>query len=86
MSRERFVKPVVNAAVAAVVLICHLGLAALIIMGVKGLEWLVHSGTSELLLFDRVPLRYFFHAIDVAIIVVFGWYGLREAISAFREE
>jgi arginine exporter protein ArgO len=86
MVHNRFVEPLAKAAVAAVVLICHLALATLIIMGVKGLEWLIHNGTGELLLFDRFPLRYLFHAIDIGIVAVFGWFGLREAIVAFRDE
>ncbi len=51
----------------------------------KGLELLLHSGPEELLLFDRFPLRYLFHAIDIGIILVFGWNGLREAALAFQD-
>jgi hypothetical protein len=66
------------------VLICHIALATLVILGIKGLELLLHSGRGELLLFDQFPLRYLFHAIDGGIILVFGWNGLREAALAFR--
>ena len=54
-------------------------------IGMKGLELLLHSGPEELLLFDRFPLRYLFHAIDIGIILVFGWNGLREAALAFQD-
>jgi hypothetical protein len=57
----------------------------MVVLGIKGLELLVHSGPSELLLFDRSPLCYLFHAIDVGIILVFGWNGLREAALAFQD-
>lgn len=84
MLSQRFLEPLVNAAVAAVVLVCHIVLASGIILGIKGIELLVHSGEGELLLFDQVPLRYLFHVIDIGIIFVFGWHGLREAWMAFR--
>jgi hypothetical protein len=84
MSGDRFLKPIINASVAAVVLICHIALAAIVIFGIKGIELLVHSGSGELLLFDQFPLRYLFHAIDIGIILVFGWHGLKEAALAFR--
>jgi hypothetical protein len=76
----------VNAAVAAVVLICHLVLAAVVILSIKGIEYLVHSGHEEMLLFDTLPLRYLFHLADIGIISVFSWHGLKEAALAFRGE
>lgn len=85
MSADRFLKPVISASVAAIVLICHVALAIMVVLGIKGLELLVPSGPSELLLFDRFPLCYLFHAIDVGIILVFGWNGLREAALAFQD-
>ena len=85
MPSARFLKPIINASVASVVLICHEALATPVVLGMKGLELLLHSGPEELLLFDRFPLRYLFHAIDIGIILVFGWNGRREAALAFQD-
>jgi hypothetical protein len=42
-------------------------------------------GPDDPLLFDRVPLRYLFDALDLSVIVVFGWNTVRSAIAAFRK-
>jgi hypothetical protein len=42
-------------------------------------------GPDDPLLFDRVPLRYLFDALDLSVIVVFGWNTVRSAITAFRK-
>jgi hypothetical protein len=78
--------PVLRAWRAAVVLLCHTGLAALVVICIKALEWLLHLlwGTGEALLFDRFPLRYLFDAMDGGVILVFVWFGIVEAVRAFR--
>jgi len=78
---------------AAVVLICHFMLAALLVLTGHGIEWLVDNtgGLSSedplhgpKLIFDLVPLRYLFQAIDVAMIALFGYMGLREAYGVLK--
>jgi hypothetical protein len=71
---------------AAVVIVAHFVLAALLIVLVWGSEQLLGLlwGEADPLLFDSVPLKYLFHAIEAAIIVLFGIYGIIEAIKTFR--
>jgi hypothetical protein len=78
---------------AAVVLICHFMLAALLVLTGHGIEWLVDytGGPSPpdalrraKLIFDLIPLRYLFQAIDVAMIALFGYMGLREAYGVLK--
>ncbi len=78
---------------AAVVLICHFMLAALLVLTGHGIEWLVDyiGGPSSAgpmrgpkLIFDLVPLKYLFQAIDVAMIALFGYMGLREAYGVLK--
>jgi hypothetical protein len=78
---------------AAVVLICHFLLAALLVLTGHGIEWLVDfiGGPSladpmhgPQLIFDLVPLKYLFQAIDVAMIALFGYMGLTEAYGVLK--
>jgi len=78
---------------AAVVLICHFVLAALLVLTGHGIEWLVDyiggpssadSAQGPQLIFDLVPLKYLFQAIDVAMIALFGYMGLREAYGVLK--
>jgi hypothetical protein len=60
---------------AAFVFSCHLALVTLIILGVYGLERLMHRfwADSEPLLLDRFPLKYPFQFIDLVLILLFGY-------------
>jgi hypothetical protein len=64
----------------AFVFLCHLGLIALCVTGIYGLEKLFHSfwKETEPLLFDRVPLKYPFQFIDLVLVLLFGYRGARE--------
>lgn len=44
---------------------------------------LLWDGDPEL--FDLVPLRYIFDAVDIGILAVFLFFGTKEAIQVFRE-
>jgi hypothetical protein len=59
---------------------CHLGLIALSVSGIYGLEKLFHSfwKDAEPLLFDRIPLKYPFQFIDLVLVLLFGYRGARE--------
>ena len=65
----------------AFVFILHLGLIAISILGIYGLEKLLHylwAASEEPLVYGRYPLKYLFQTIDVAIVVVFGVRGVLE--------
>lgn len=87
MPSEDFTKPIYASAKAAVHLVCHVGIAALILVGIRLLEllisWLWKSNNP--LLFDLVPLKWFFHALDVGVLLVFGFYGIVSVARSFRE-
>lgn len=78
---QSFLKILAKTAVAILIIVCHLAIAAVIILGMKGLEFLTHSGNGDLLFFDRFPVRYLFHSIDIATILCFGVLGLWDAIT-----
>jgi hypothetical protein len=65
----------------------HTGGAASLLLCIKALETLYHYlwGGRERLLFDQIPVRYLFDAMDGAVILVFVCYGLYDAVRAFRE-
>ena len=65
----------------------HLFIAAIILMVIRGVEYLMHAlwAGNEPLLFDQFPLRYLFHAMDIGVIVLFIVFGLIEAARVFRE-
>jgi hypothetical protein len=71
---------------AAFVFLCHLGLIALSVTGIYGLEELIHYywNVTEPLLFDRVPLKYPFQFIDLVLILLFGWRGALEISEILR--
>jgi hypothetical protein len=79
--------PVRSALRAAVHLACHVALAALIIIGIRALEllmaWLWQVPNP--LLFDALPLKWMFHAMDVGVLLVFGFYGIISVARAFKE-
>ena len=75
---------------AAAVFVCHAVVTCVVIASVVGasafLHWLgwIETGAKpppghETMLFGRVPLAYLFHAIDVALIALFGGWGIYEA-------
>jgi hypothetical protein len=67
--------------------VSHTGIAAVIITCIWALEFWFRTlwGQADPLLFDVLPLRYLFHAIDVGVIGVFGWYTVCSAAAAFNE-
>ena len=70
-------------------LACHTGIAVIILTLIFLLEMYIiylWGGATKALLFDLVPIKYLFHAIDLAILVVYGVYGVIDAIRVFREE
>lgn len=82
-----FLKPLLGALRAAVMLIGHLIVAGVILAVIRGIEYAIHAlwPGNDPLLFDQFPLRYLFHAMDVGVIVLFIVFGLVQAGKAFRE-
>ena len=84
---EPFWSPVLKALRASLFFACHTAIAAVILICIWALSRLFPKlwGPDDPLLFDRVPLRYLFDALDLSVIVVFGWNTVRSAIAAFRK-
>jgi hypothetical protein len=63
---------------ATLYIVRHISEAALIIIGISALEalmtWLWHP--AKPLLFDIFPLKYIFHAMDVGVLLVFGYHAI----------
>jgi hypothetical protein len=77
-----------RAALAAAVLFIHTALIAAAIATVYGTEKWIHFLWSDAdpLLFDRVPYRFLFQAIDCVFIGLFGNMGVRDAFGILKGE
>jgi hypothetical protein len=62
----------------------HTLVALLLVGAITLVERWIHQ-LGDPILFGKVPLRWFFDAMDVAILFVFITFGVVEAITAFRE-
>jgi hypothetical protein len=62
-------------------------LATLLIVAVQLIEVLTHfrTGDAGILVFDVFPLAYLFQAVDVAMIILFGAMGVKEAYEVLNE-
>ena len=80
-------EPIKRALAAATFLILHSLLAAVFILCMFGFEWLIRGlwGSAEPRFFGVLPVRWLFHAIDLAVLVVFGYRGIKAANKAFEE-
>lgn len=73
---------------AVAILACHLALILLLIL----MFWFAGEfisflwGVDEPMLFDAVPFKYLFQAIDVVFILVFAYFGIMVAIRELRKE
>jgi hypothetical protein len=81
--QEAMLKPIR----AAAFLITHTALAFLVIVGIYGVERFIAYlwQQRDPLLLDIVPLRYFFDAIDIGVLIVFGVRGIIAAYRAFED-
>jgi hypothetical protein len=77
-----------RAALAATVLFIHTALIAAAIATVYGAEKWIHFLWSDTdpLLFDRVPYRFLFQAIDCVFTGLFGGMGVRDAFHIVKGE
>jgi len=81
-------KPIERAIAAAIFLVVHTFLAALLITCMYALErWIKYLwAVDNPLLFNLLPITYIFDAIDLGFIVIFGYRGLLAANNAFKHE
>jgi len=77
---------ITKAANAAIVLVCHFVLAALLIISFHYLERLIQflGGNEVERVFGLFPLSYLFQAVDIAMIGLFGFMGLKEAYEVLK--
>ena len=76
--------PVKSAFRIAVYIVCHTAVAMLLIGGIEAIAYLLRR-LGEPKLFDVVPLRYCFDAMDACILVVFFVSGVMAAVNSFKE-
>jgi hypothetical protein len=70
----------------AVAFMTHAVLAVVIIACVLVVEKVLSvTAVGDHLIVDVVPMRYLFDLIDVAVIGVFGFYGVRDLIRELNE-
>lgn len=62
----------------------HTAVALVLIGAITLVEGWIHA-LGDPILFGKVPLRWFFDAMDAAILLVFLTFGTVEAIRAFTE-
>jgi hypothetical protein len=75
--------PVIRLLSAAAYIAAHTGVALILIGAITLVEGWIHA-LGDPILFGKVPLRWFFYAMDVAILLVFLTFGTIEAVRAFR--
>jgi len=68
-------------------LMTHTALTFLVIISIYGVERLIAYLWKETdpLLLSFVPLRYFFDAIDIGVLAIFGIRGIMAAYRAFED-
>jgi hypothetical protein len=76
--------PLIRLLRAAAYIASHTAVALILIGAITLVEGWIHA-LGDPILFDRIPLRWFFDAMDAAILLVFLTFGTIEAIRAFRE-
>ena len=71
---------------AALLLVCHFGLATILIVGFHFIEVVVKfiGSNGGDLVFGLLPLGYIFQAVDVAMIVLVAATGLLDTYKALR--
>ena len=68
-----------------VFILCHALVASLLIGAIQFVQWLVIL-TGDHKLFDVIPLRYIFDAMDAGILIAFVVLGTLESVRVFREQ
>ena len=87
MTPQSFWETILKAVRAATFLVTHAALALLFIVIIYGIQRFIAYlwGTHDPLLLDVMPLRYFFDAIDIGVLIMFGVRGMMAAWRAFED-
>jgi hypothetical protein len=81
---EPLIKPILSAIRAITHLLCHVLVAAVILIGIRVLELLIQWlwQAVEPMLFGVLPLRYLVHGVDLGVLLAFGFYGIISSSEA----
>lgn len=81
---EKWWAPLRRAFRAGIAFIGHLAVSLVLVGCIRALELAIRWlwGGEEPLLFERVPLQYLFHALDLAVILILIYWG---TVEAFRK-
>jgi hypothetical protein len=79
---EPWYRPFLRALSYGSYVLAHVGVALLLISGIRAIQWLVIS-TGDPKLFDFLPLRWVFDVMDLGILSTFTVFGTLEAIDVF---
>jgi hypothetical protein len=85
---ESLLKILHKLAIVAAFLAVHVLIVGLLIAAVWASERLFHlfyDGEGAVL-FSFLPVRYIFDFLDFAIVCIFGYFVIREAVNVFRSE
>ena len=75
--------PFIRALRAGIYLATHVLVAAILIGAIYVVQWLLgYAGDPKL--FDWIPIRYIFDAMDAGILITFIVFGTIEAVRAFQ--
>ncbi len=68
---------------AAVVFLGHLALMLIVLLGLRGTQWVFacfwHNANP--MFFDRIPVKWFFDACDIGVLTVFALRGIVDAYN-----
>jgi hypothetical protein len=80
-------RPVIKAIRAAVLFCAHVLTVIVVLFAIWAIERFTQYlwGNSDPLFFDKLPVRYFFDAMEVGVLTIWIWYALVEAIIVLRE-
>jgi hypothetical protein len=81
--------PIIHRALrAAAIFLSHAFLACVLVFGTWIVDQFIHllSGSQEILIYGVLPLSYLFQTVDVAMIALFGAFGVIEAARTLRSD
>jgi hypothetical protein len=81
--------PIIHRALrAAVIFLSHAFLACVLVFGTWVVDLFIRllSGGQQILIYGVLPLSYLFQTVDVAMIGLFGAYGVIEAARVLRSD
>jgi hypothetical protein len=77
---------IVTATRAAIVMICHAVLSAVVVTSMWSIQKLIelYGDGQSMLIYGRYPFEYIFQTIDVFVVIALGILGLTETINVLR--